>query len=204
MKRTISYTTFKYSQLYIAKLADPKAYKPSTGLTSTGSSSNPSFKPSDYLPPADFTSWKIPGFIYPYITSTSQIKKGTYPAPAGAYSTKPQPIPAAGGAPGGNPSLYEAAYEVSAMITNTGAYAGEEVVQLYLETGLKDDPVVVLRNFEKVSLAVGQSTMVRMMLNRKDLARWDVVKQDWVVTEGVKKVRVGSSSRNTPLTGTLT
>jgi len=90
------------------------------------------------------------------------------------------------------------------MITNTGAYAGEEVVQLYLETGLKDDPVVVLRNFEKVSLAVGQSTVVRMMLNRKDLARWDVVKQDWVVTEGVKKVRVGSSSRNTLLTGTLT
>ncbi|KAF8251875.1 hypothetical protein K440DRAFT_578757 [Wilcoxina mikolae CBS 423.85] len=200
----LSYTTFTYSQLVITKLAEPNGYCPSTGFTpSLPTPPTPTFNPSDYLPPTDFPSWKIQNFIYPYLNNTGQIKKGTYPAPPGAYDVSPQPIPPAGGAPGGNPSLYEPVYEVSVMITNTGPYAGEEVVQLYLETGLKDDPVVVLRGFEKVELVMGQSTVVRILLSRKDLMRWDVGRQDWVVTEGTKKVRVGASSRDVKLTGTL-
>jgi beta-glucosidase len=200
----MSYTTFKYSDLYIAKLGFPEQYSPSKGYSAGVGNSSTSHDPAEFLPPADFDDWKIPFFIYPYLNSTSDVKNGTYDAPEDAYDTAPQPIPAAGGAPGGNPSLYEAMYEVSAIITNTGSYDGEEVVQLYLETGLEDDPVVVLRGFEKVNLAKGQSTTVRIQLNRRDLMRWDVVTQDWILPEGSNMtVRVGSSSRDMPLVGKL-
>ncbi|KAA8905769.1 extracellular beta-glucosidase/cellulase BGL3 precursor [Sphaerosporella brunnea] len=200
----MSYTTFKYSTLYIAKLGFPEGYRPFKGFTTAADNSTSSYDLSEFLPPAGFSSWKVPLFVYPYLNSTSDVKKGTYEdAPEGAYDTAPKAIHPAGGAPGGNPSLYEPVYEVSAIVANTGSCAGEEVVQLYLETGLADDPVIVLRNFEKVFLEKGQSTMVRMQLNRRDLMRWDAATQDWILPTKSMIVKVGSSSRDTPLVGKL-
>lgn len=200
----LSYTTFNYSGLSIKKVGDASAYTPATG-TSPGVTKPPTeFDAADYLPPADFESYRLPFFIYPYINSTSDVvPNSTYDMPEGAYDTDPQPIPAAGGAPGGNPSLYEPVYEVSVVVTNTGSCAGEEVVQLYLETGLDDDPVRVLRGFDKVALQKGESKTVIIVLNRRDVMRWDIVSQDWIVTEGAKTVKIGASSRNLPLSGTL-
>ena len=94
-------------------------------------------------------------------------------------------------------------YEVSATVANTGGRAGEEVVQLYLSTGLEDDPVAVLRAFEKVAIPAGQSRTVTLRLTRKDLSRWDAVRQDWAVAPGRKDVLVGSSSRRVHLRGSL-
>jgi beta-glucosidase len=34
---------------------------------------------------------------------------------------------------------------------------------------------------------------------RRDLANWDTVAQDWIVSEHVKTVYIGSSSRDLPL-----
>lgn len=202
----LSYTTFNYSNLYVAQIGTFD-YTPASGFRPAAAATNTSLNPEDYVWPAELNATKVFNFIYPYLNSTSQVgtSKATVgsAAPAAAYDRSAQPIPAAGGAPGGNPSLYDNVFEVSCTVTNTGTVAGEEVVQLYVATGLEDDPVVVLRGFEKYSLAVGQSTTFRAILTRRDLARWDTSKQDWVILPGPKEVRVGSSSRNTPLIGKL-
>ncbi|RPB15449.1 beta-glucosidase-like protein [Morchella conica CCBAS932] len=198
----LSYTTFAYSNLTIKKVSN-STYTPMTGFTAGIPESNKTLgSPSDYTFPEGLV--KASKFIYPYLDNATAIPSdSTYEAPEGAYDTSPQPIPAAGGAPGGNPSLYDVIYEVSATISNTGSRGGEEVAQLYISTGLEDDPVNVLRGFEKVSIPVGQSTTVTMHLNNRDLARWDTVKGDWVVLDIERTVKVGSSSRKLPLSATL-
>ena len=202
----LSYTKFKYEAITISKLGFVEQYKPAHGKTAPvkGHSKIPDLK--SLLPPAGFESWKIPFFIYPWLNSTSKVKKGHYNAPPHAYDTSAQSIPPAGGAPGGNPSLYEKMYEIMVRVTNIGNYDGEEVVQLYVETGRSDDPIRVLRGFEKVLLAKGQSTDVRITINRRDLARWDIGSQDWVMPNLKKEkvmVSVGPSSRILPLSGLL-
>jgi beta-glucosidase len=84
---------------------------------------------------------------------------------------------------------------VSARITNTGAVAGSDVVQLYL-----GDPVVAgepprqLKGFNKVTLAPGQSQVVRFTLSGHDLSFWDDAADGWVVPDGRFQVYVGDSS----------
>lgn len=60
----------------------------------------------------------------------------------------------------------------SATITNTGARAGEEVVQLYVRdlVGSVTRPVQELKGFEKIALAPGQSRTVSFTLRPEDLA----------------------------------
>ena len=60
----------------------------------------------------------------------------------------------------------------SATITNTGARAGEEVVQLYVRdlVGSVTRPVQELKGFEKIALRPGESRTVRFTLRPDDLA----------------------------------
>ena len=60
----------------------------------------------------------------------------------------------------------------SATITNTGARAGEEVVQLYVRdlVGSVTRPVQELKGFEKIALAPGQSRTVTFTIRPEDLA----------------------------------
>ena len=60
----------------------------------------------------------------------------------------------------------------SATITNTGARAGEEVVQLYVRdlVGSVTRPVQELKGFEKIALAPGQSRTVAFTIRPEDLA----------------------------------
>lgn len=198
----MSYTTYNYSNLVIKKVGSGE-YTPMTGMTKGVTVANESTANlNQFVYPEGWN--KSPLFIYPYLDSASEVIIGsTYNAPEGAYDTSPQPIPAAGGAPGGNPSLYDVLYEVSVTVTNTGSRAGEEVAQLYISTGLEDDPVNVLRGFVKLSVSPGQSATVVMPLMRRDLARWDTVKGDWVVLDCERTVKVGPSSRKLPLQAKL-
>ncbi|KAJ5612744.1 hypothetical protein N7510_005938 [Penicillium lagena] len=209
----LSYTTFNFSSLHIEPLM-PKSRFPSS-------------RPKDeYEPPVYDNSpespimtmvppWLrvIPKYIYPYLTSLSGTDPGDYPYPDG-YNDKQPPSPAGGG-PGGNPFLYEAMLELSVNVTNTGARAGQEVIQVYVSfpdnvvehRSLQhwtreaiDFPVRVLRNFEKVSLQPGETTTVNMTLSRKDLSYWSVRSQNWILpTEGSFRIWVGRSSRDLPL-----
>ncbi|KUI55892.1 putative beta-glucosidase M [Cytospora mali] len=103
---------------------------------------------------------------------------------------------------GGQEDLWDVLATVTATVTNTGDIKGAEVAQLYV--GIAGGPVRQLRGFEKPVLEAGASATVSFPLTRRDLSTWDVVAQKWLLQKGSYPVYVGSSSRDLPLTGTLT
>jgi beta-glucosidase-like glycosyl hydrolase len=192
----LSYTTFEYSNFQINNLK-PKSRLPAPRAESgieppTFDSAIPD--PSSALFPSTIRKFKK--FVYPYIKSVDEVKISPYPYPNG-YDTV-QPPSQAGGAEGGNPSLFESHVDVSVTVKNTGSRSGKEVVQVYvsLPNATIDQPVRVLRNFTKLSLEPEQEQTVKLELTRKDLSYWDVVEQNWVMPEGDIGVAVGRSSRD--------
>jgi hypothetical protein len=166
-------------------------------------------------------------YIYPYISSTSDVKHSEVIK----TNLLQSPLSPAGGAQGGNPDLYTPLLTVSATLTNIGVRAGDCVVQLYIslpknytdpETGESVDfPVRVLRGFEKVHVEAqkqavvpgikgsthggggGNREVVTFEVTRKDLSYWDVRRGNWVLPSvGEVEISVGFSSRDLPLTGT--
>ncbi|KAH3744391.1 glycoside hydrolase superfamily [Pelomyxa schiedti] len=95
---------------------------------------------------------------------------------------------------------------VSATVTNTGSRGGAEVVQLYIGfPSSAGEPPQVLRGFEKVTLAAGESTQVSFTLTpSKDLSTWDVESHSFVQQRGTFKAYVGASSRDIRLTASFT
>lgn len=91
---------------------------------------------------------------------------------------------------------------VHATITNTGTYAGAEVVQLYVHDveSTVFRPHHELKEFAKVLLKPGESQQVQFVLNKRSFAYYDVAQADWVVESGQFAVLIGSSSRNIHLT----
>ena len=206
----LSYTTFQYSNLKVQKMHAPP-YTPTKGKTipapTFGSFSTDL---STYLFPSNLTF--VREYIYPYIRSlNASIASGdpdfgeTGPEflPPHAQDSTPQPLLAASGAPGGNPGLYDVLYTVTANIKNTGKVAGAEVVQMYVSLGGEDDPVVVLRGFDKLVLSPGKSDVFSAEITRRDISNWDVVSQDWVISSAPKTVFVGASSRQLHLSAPL-
>lgn len=109
--------------------------------------------------------------------------------------------------PGGNKHLWDNIYNVTATLTNTGSVLGAGVPQLYVDLGVNapaGTPPKQLRGFEKVELAPGASTTVSFPLMRRDLSYWDVVSQGWVIPRGAIGVKVGFSSRDLVLSGSIT
>jgi beta-glucosidase len=197
----LSYTSFSYSGLQITPhTVGP--YIPTTGQTAPapvlGTFSNDT---SEYFFPANFTPVSL--YIYPYLNSSDLPSGGSPDVEPGALDGSAQPKIPAGGAPGGNPALYDVLFTVSATIANTGKTAGDEVVQLYVSLGSPRDPLRVLRGFDRLSIAAGASATFTVDLTRRDLSNWDPVSQNWVITKYPKQVFVGSSSRKLLLNGTL-
>jgi beta-glucosidase len=96
--------------------------------------------------------------------------------------------------------------QVSVDVQNTGARAGQEVVQLYVRD-LESTPSASsghrlmrpqkeLKAFAKVSLDPGETKTVTLALNRESLAYYDDSAQQWVAEAGEFEVLVGSSSRD--------
>lgn len=84
---------------------------------------------------------------------------------------------------------------VSFTITNTGAVAGEEVAQLYIE---KLDSGIFrakreLKGFEKVFLKPGESKRVTITLEERDFAYYHAALGDWAVEPGDYRIGIGSS-----------
>ncbi|KAK4127797.1 glycoside hydrolase family 3 protein [Parathielavia appendiculata] len=118
-----------------------------------------------------------------YAIGIAGEKKYAYPD---GYSTVQKPGPAAGGGEGGNPALWDVAWEVQLTVTNVGGkHAGKASVQAYVQFPERipyDTPVVQLRDFEKTKeLAPGDSETVTLRLTRKDVSVWDVEVQNWLV-----------------------
>lgn len=104
---------------------------------------------------------------------------------------------------GGHEDLWDVVATVSATVSNTGDVDGMEVAQLYVSIPGTNEPVRVLRGFEKPMISAGGSATVQFDLTRRDLSSWDVEAQMWKLTGGSYGIAVGSSSRVLPLTGTL-
>ncbi|KAH7135675.1 beta-glucosidase-like protein [Dendryphion nanum] len=204
----LSYTTFEYSNLNIVKVpAGP--YNPTTGTTKAAPVlGNFSTNPADYQWPANLTY--VNKYIYPYLNGTDLRQASMDPEygvnvslPAGSQDGSPQSRIAAGGAPGGNPQLWDVLFSVTATVKNTGKVPGDEIPQLYLNLGGPDDPKVVLRNFQRLSIQAGQSATFTADITRRDVSNWDTVTQNWVITQHAKTAYVGSSSRTLPLSAKL-
>jgi len=107
--------------------------------------------------------------------------------------------------PGGHADLFANVVTVSATITNTGSVGAAEIAQLYVGIPASGQPVRQLRGFEKVFLTPGASETVHFYLQRRDLSVWDAVAQNWRMVVGGQYIfSVGASSRDLPLTGTMT
>jgi beta-glucosidase len=86
---------------------------------------------------------------------------------------------------------------VSFTITNTGSVPGAEVGQLYVgqQNPTIIRPVKELKGFQKVSLNPGQSETVKLQLDQRSFAYWNVNVEKWDAVPGAYNVWVGSSSQ---------
>lgn len=85
---------------------------------------------------------------------------------------------------------------VQVTLKNTGKREGAEVVQLYVS---ENNPTVLrpkkeLKAFKKVKLESGKDTVVELLVDRDDLAYWDVKAHDWQVNAGLYTFSIGTSS----------
>jgi beta-glucosidase len=97
--------------------------------------------------------------------------------------------------------------DVSVDLRNSGARAGDEVVQLYVrhvaprgggQPGV-DRPARALKGFRRVHLAAGETARVSIPLRGRDLAYWNVARHGWDLENGRIEILVGTSSRESDL-----
>jgi beta-glucosidase len=94
---------------------------------------------------------------------------------------------------------------VSVEVRNSGARAGDEVVQMYLAhvDSRVARPIKELRGFQRVKLAPGKTATVKLSLKASDLAYWNASKGAWDLEPEHIEVMVGGSSADIRLKKTL-
>ena len=189
----LSYTNFTFSNLAIT----PKTQlTTSTPAPRAAKGPVPQFSTaippaSEAKSPANFN--KIWRYLYSWLSdkdadaayAIGSTGSSKYNYPAG-YSNTQTAGPASGGGEGGNPALWDVAFEVSLTIQNSGSkYPGKASAQAYIQfpSGTAyDTPVIQLRDFAKTAeLKPGENQTVKLSFTRKDLSVWDVALQNWVV-----------------------
>ncbi|MDR2809854.1 MAG: glycoside hydrolase family 3 C-terminal domain-containing protein, partial [Tannerellaceae bacterium] len=85
---------------------------------------------------------------------------------------------------------------VSVDVQNTGAMAGDEVVQLYAQfpNSKVARPLKQLKGFARVHIPQGNKTTVTIPLKAEDLAYWDENRHGFVTEPGVVRLLIGASS----------
>jgi beta-glucosidase len=97
-----------------------------------------------------------------------------------------------------------AGQSASFTVKNTGTRAGDEIAEVYVEL-----PTAAGENFkrlagwQRIPLAAGESRNVTVTLDPLTMSVFDVAKDGWTMPKGSFRVLVGSSSRETPLVGTI-
>ncbi len=90
-------------------------------------------------------------------------------------------------------------------VANESPLAGQEVVQVYVRA--RDSsvarPFQELKAFTKISLEPGETRHVSIELRPDSFAHWDIEDHGWQVEPGMYEIRVGSTSEDIWLTGTL-
>ncbi|CAF0978682.1 unnamed protein product [Adineta steineri] len=97
----------------------------------------------------------------------------------------------------GHSGLYDPVYTVTFTIQNTGKYYGSEVAQLYLGFPSEaQEPLKILRGFERIYLEPSELKEVALVLSRKDISYWNVINQQWTVASGSYTVWISTSANN--------
>lgn len=94
--------------------------------------------------------------------------------------------------------------EVTFDLTNTGSYAGEEVVQLYLRDKVASlvRPVKELKDFQKIKLGVNEKKTIKFIIDKNKLSFFNQ-KLEWVAEPGEFELMIGTSSANIKLNSTF-
>ena len=93
---------------------------------------------------------------------------------------------------------------VSADITNTGKYAGAEIVQLYAHVNSSiERPLKQLVGFARVELEPGETKTVTMPLKHEQLSYFNEQTNTFDVEEGSVDIYVAASSADVRLTGKI-
>ncbi len=96
--------------------------------------------------------------------------------------------------------------DISVTVKNTGKVSGKEVAQVYVTApkGRLEKPAHELKAFAKTrELKPGESQTLTMSLQLRDLASFDEANSQWLTEAGQYTFRIGSSSRDLPLSATL-
>lgn len=95
--------------------------------------------------------------------------------------------------------------QISFSLENTGKYASDEVVQLYVKDDLATvaRPVLELKGFQRIHLKPGEKKTVHFQITPEMLQMLNKDLQ-WVVEPGEFTIMIGSSSREIRLRTTLT
>jgi len=96
---------------------------------------------------------------------------------------------------------------VTITVKNTGAVSGKEVAQVYVQApkGKLEKPAQELKAFVKTrELQPGESQTLTMTIPVRDLASFDEAGSQWLTEAGNYTFRIGNSSRNLPLSASLT
>jgi len=106
----------------------------------------------------------------------------------------------------GSVATNDLAASVSVTVTNTGTVAGSHVAQVYVSDPVASvaRPPRELKGFTKVSLDAGASTRVTIDLDQRAFSFWLEPLHRWVVEAGDFVIAAGNSSRDLPLTRTVT
>ena len=97
------------------------------------------------------------------------------------------------------PTLTDSGYRTAVTVTNTGDFAGKEVVQVYVEAPSQRlvKPVRELRAYAKTALLEpGQSQTVEIDIEVDDLASFDPDERAWIVDPGEYGFHIATSSRD--------
>ncbi|WP_333667569.1 glycoside hydrolase family 3 C-terminal domain-containing protein, partial [Flavobacterium sp.] len=94
--------------------------------------------------------------------------------------------------------------QVTLDITNTGKYAGEEVVQLYLQDkfGSVVRPIEELKDFQKIKLTAGETKTIKFVIDNQKLAFYNQ-KLEFKSEPGDFNLMIGSSSADIRLNSTF-
>lgn len=104
--------------------------------------------------------------------------------------------------PGGVKSLFDPLVSVSVTVTNSGSVDAAEVVQIYLQ--FPGEKTHLLRGFRKIEIPHGSTQEFAIDLSRRDLSRWDVTSQQWLLPNGTTTILVGASSADIRASAILT
>ena len=88
---------------------------------------------------------------------------------------------------------------VTVDVTNTGARAGDEVVQLYVHQkwGSDSRPLRELKGFERIALQPGETRAVTFTLGPAELGYWSTAAAGWVQDAAAFDLWVGADSQAT-------